>query len=483
MKKIASIATATAAAILLTATVSAADVPLKRLGKTAEYNSSATVSTASLLSSRSVKNTLVVKSDEAMIIPAGKKLVLKRGCRVKGTLYIQEGGKLSVSGGTLEITGSVINDGTISVGSRASVNIKKNGELYTSANGTFKSTTKNVTVNSSATVACFGTSSISGSKASKALDPNAVSAIKTTTTDGSVTSTQKISTVAAMKMADSEYFTDEELPAGCSYVDTSLLFDNGNSLKFTFVNGQLISIGDAEMRSIMLTANIQNSTPSDYSHTLADMWLKKWKTISADQAMVKPYLTVYSYQINANTMFAALIYSSYKSQNAVFYRIDNNKVTEIGESPCGLEFEMLKNGGSYILHTTKTLTSLAGADDSGLDGKIITSVIDTYFNINTSSVKVLGEFERNSLGSVTNSWSSMKSDGTTQEITSGEYKDLQAAICEGYNQISSVDFDKNNDLMSDDYFDFSKNRSGLAKYLAEKINFISSSEIPDMNTP
>ena len=182
MKKIAFIATVMAAAILLTATVSAADVPLKRLGKTAEYNSSATVSTASLLSSRSVKNTLV-KSGEAMIIPAGKKLVLKRGCRVKGTLYIQEGGKLSVSGGTLEITGSVINDGTISVGSKASVNIKKNGELYTSASGTFKSTTKNITINDDSTTVCLGTASISGCSvgSKKALKPDLVSAVSRTT--------------------------------------------------------------------------------------------------------------------------------------------------------------------------------------------------------------------------------------------------------------------------------------------------------------
>ena len=117
MKKTAALAAALAAAMIVTVSASAADISMKRLGKTAEYASSSYASTAELLTSRTVKNTLKVSSGEAFIVPAGKKLVLKNGCKIQGTLYIQQGGILSVSGGTMQISGTVVNDGTISVGS------------------------------------------------------------------------------------------------------------------------------------------------------------------------------------------------------------------------------------------------------------------------------------------------------------------------------------------------------------------------------
>lgn len=101
MKKTAALAAALAAAMIVTVSASAADISMKRLGKTAEYASSSYASTAELLTSRTVKNTLKVSSGEAFIVPAGKKLVLKNGCKIQGTLYIQQGGILSVSGGTM----------------------------------------------------------------------------------------------------------------------------------------------------------------------------------------------------------------------------------------------------------------------------------------------------------------------------------------------------------------------------------------------
>ena len=79
MKKTAALAAALAAAMIVTVSASAADISMKRLGKTAEYASSSYASTAELLTSRTVKNTLKVSSGEAFIVPAGKKLVLKNG--------------------------------------------------------------------------------------------------------------------------------------------------------------------------------------------------------------------------------------------------------------------------------------------------------------------------------------------------------------------------------------------------------------------
>lgn len=475
MKKFASIATVMAAAILLTATVSAADIPLKRLGKTAEYNSSATVSTASLLSSRSVKNTLVVKSGEAMIIPAGKKLVLKRGCRVKGTLYIQEGGKLSVSGGTLEITGSVINDGTISVGSKASVNIKKNGELYTSASGTFKSTTKNITINDDSTTVCLGTASISGCSvgSKKALKPDLVSAVNRTTDPktGGVIDSSKISADAAASMVNVGYFLDQTVPVKANTQNASLLFDNGSSLKFSFINGELASIGDAEMRGIMLTADITDPITA-YSEKLTDMWLKKWKTISADNAMVLPRLTVYTYKMSDGSWFAALIYSSYKSNDAVFYRLADGNVTELGQSKCGLKLEMFKKNGNYILHTTNVLTSLAGADSSGVDGKIVTDTTDYYFSVNKNRMDTVGIFEETAFGDKVDGWFT-QNDGKNTSIPASQYNKLQSNIISGYTLVSSENFDKNGDLNSDDYYKFTeKDVDGLRNLFRQKLTVL-----------
>lgn len=71
----------------------AADVPLSRLGSSAEFFVEAFLSSdmkaAELTKSLSVNNTLVIVENEALVVPKVCKLTLKKDCHVEGTLYIK----------------------------------------------------------------------------------------------------------------------------------------------------------------------------------------------------------------------------------------------------------------------------------------------------------------------------------------------------------------------------------------------------------
>ncbi len=466
MKKIASAAAILAAAMLITVSASAADISMKRLGKTAQYASSDEVSTAQLLTSRTVKNTLVIKSNEAFIVPAGKKLVLTGGCRIQGTLYIQQGGTLSVTGGALTVSGEVVNDGLVSIGSKASLNVKKGGELYTSSDGTFRSSTANITLSSKASVACLGKSSVKGcsSAIKNQLLPKAVSAVNTVTGTGNkVLSTENISADIALSMIDVDYYQYDSVPDGSNVITTNVLFDNGSSIDFTFIEGKLSAIGGAEMHSIMTTADLKDSI-TDYSNKLAAAWQKKWKSVSAEKdGTALPQLTLFTYKMSDGSWFAAMIYPTYKSNEAVLYRLSGGKVTELGSVTCGLQLSMLKNGSEYILHSTLKRSFISGAN-----GATGLNVMDDYYKIGKKSAELLGSFEKNESGNNTSEWSAL-SNGEYSEITSAKYNSLQRSITKGYTADYSQNFDVTGDLWSDYFFEFTDDEDGLVSYIAARL--------------
>lgn len=237
----------------------AADVPLSRLGSSAEFFAEAFLSSdmkaAELTESRSVKNTLVIAENEALVVPKGCKLTLKKGCRVEGTLYIENGGYLAVSGGTLEITGSVVNDGTVSVGAKAGLNVFSGGELFTSAQGVFKSKTKKAFADETSTVVCLGESAVSGCSddSKRALCPNALSAVEVSYNLDGVDSSKQLSAEDALKAADTEYFLLDSAPAGGVVELVTILFDNGSAIKIQLVDEKIVCIGGAEMRVLLKT--------------------------------------------------------------------------------------------------------------------------------------------------------------------------------------------------------------------------------------
>ena len=466
MKKNAALAAALAASMIVTVSASAPDISMKRLGKTAEYASSSFASTAELLTSRTVKNTLKVSSGEAFIVPAGKKLVLKNGCKIQGTLYIQQGGILSVSGGTMQISGTVVNDGTISVGSRAALDVLNGGVLYTSADGTFKSATNRITIDSSADVACLGSSRVTrcSSALKTKLLPKAVSGINTTRDTGDVViNSEKISAAIALTMVDVDYFTRDEFPAGSPSEHTQILFDDGSSIEFSFMDGKITCIGEAPLTKIFVTADLKDPV-TNYSEKLAAAFLKKWKTISSEQSgMVRQEVSVFTYEMSDGSWLAAMIYPSYQSNQAVFYRLAGGKVTEIGSGNCGLELTVLKNGSDYILHSTSTQSFI-----SGTNGATSLAIIDDYYQIGKKELSLLGSFESHKHGEEITYTGSLVN-GAYADVSARDFTSLQNKITSGYKADCSANFDTTGDLSSDYSLEFTKSGNDLTSYIADRL--------------
>lgn len=466
MKKIPVIAAVLAAAMIVTTSASAADISMKRLGKTAEYAASSFVNTAELLTSRNVKNTLTIKPKEAFIVPAGKKLVLNNGSKIQGTLYIQQGGILSVSGGKLEISGTVINDGTISIGSKATLDVLNGGELFTSADGTFKSSTSKIILSENANVACLGSSRVTkcSSAMKSKLVPKAVSGINSTLDTGDVViNSEKVSASVALAMISVDYYTRDEFPAGKTSEQTEILFDNGSSFEFSFMNGQITCIGNAPITKIFTTADIKDPITS-YSEKLAAAFQKKWKSISSSQAgMVLPQVSVFTYEMGDGSWLAAMVYPSYESNQAVFYRLSGGKVREIGTKNCGLELSVLKKGSSYILHSTSKQSFI-----SGTNGSTSIAIIDDYYQIGKSDLTLLGSFETHKRGGEV-TYTGQLVDGEYEDVAAKDYSNLQNKITSGYKTDSLVDFDATGNLSSDYYLEFTKSGSDLAAYIADRM--------------
>lgn len=437
MKRFISTAAALAAAMMITVSATAANIPMKRLGSSAEYASSAQLSTACLQTDRTVKNTLVVKSGEAFIVPSGKNLVLTRGCKVKGTLYIENGGSVTVKGGTLLISGSVINNGTLSIGSKAKLDVRDGALLYTAYNGTFKSKTIDIDIADKANLFCLGDDDIKNCSCNTLirLVPLIDSAKTVTTGIGDeVLSSEDMDVNEALDMLKADYSCAEEVPTGRS---TGLVLEsetdadeNTSILEVSFVNGRIAQIGKAPMRYVLNTAGLRDDV-TVYSEGLVRKWNKKWNSIGADDAMVTPAISLYTYQMGDDWL-AVMVYPSYKSYAAVCYRLSGGKIKELGSVvPCGLDFEVLRKGSDYILHTTAEVPFTAG-----LNAETATDVFDSFYKVGKKSMKLLGSLEHDSLGN----WAVLEGQ-SYDKITEEEYNKLMTALTDGCSSADKTTLD------------------------------------------
>lgn len=166
MKIMKRIAAAVAAAVCCAAVACAAfaqggagDVSLGRIGGSLIYHGAAGTGADFLVKNRTVKSgALVVAKDETLVVPAGKKLVLQRGLEVFGQLYIEEGGYVAVSGGSADVCGTIVCDGTLAIGKNAAARISDRGTLFVNSCGTLKYRTEQaLNVMSRADAVCLGT--------------------------------------------------------------------------------------------------------------------------------------------------------------------------------------------------------------------------------------------------------------------------------------------------------------------------------------
>ncbi len=223
-------------------------VSLSRIDDSTEFNCFPNFGAEILIKNRSVKNKLVVDYDEVLVIPAGKKLVLNKGAHINGTLYIEEGGSLAVRGGTLVDCGSIVCDGTISVGERGGLSIHSGASFVVTNPGTLKYSADTMSVSGLADYACFGTLK------HKYLDSETEKSLLTKPIYGIIISDG--STVAADEKQLSEYvsgindyLSGDETGKG-SYDLITLLLDNGTCVKIRRVGGKTTTVGNVKVSDL-----------------------------------------------------------------------------------------------------------------------------------------------------------------------------------------------------------------------------------------
>lgn len=92
-----------------------------------------------LKKSRTIKkSSLSIKDDEMLFIGSGITLCLYKGAAVDGMIYIENGGKLLLSGGNVEVSdkGMILSDGTIKLKDKALMTVSSGGEVFVGSSGT-----------------------------------------------------------------------------------------------------------------------------------------------------------------------------------------------------------------------------------------------------------------------------------------------------------------------------------------------------------
>ncbi|MDE7233605.1 MAG: hypothetical protein K2N29_00925, partial [Ruminiclostridium sp.] len=143
---------------------------------------------------------------------------LKHGARIDGTIYIQKGGKLRVTGGDLSISpsGAVISDGTLSIGKKAKFTVENGGEVFVGKTGRFILTSEeSLRFADMATVVCVGKTNAKTEKIGKKLIAAYV------TKDGETTLSEDPE--AELPTGD-EYYPD-------GFIFVAFVFDNGICLR------------------------------------------------------------------------------------------------------------------------------------------------------------------------------------------------------------------------------------------------------------
>lgn len=185
------------------------------------------------------KAALSVADNEILIVKSGAALRLYKGAQVRGSIYIENGGSLYVSGGTLTISkgGSVLSDGLFYVGKKGKLSVKSGGELFVGKSGRLKAISEgSVTVKAGANAVCLGNSNIENSNIGK----KAVAAY--TFANGKLSVSDKPSSLLP---SGKDYCTDFTFQIGANLSTATYIFDNGASVNALKHGKKFAYIGSA----------------------------------------------------------------------------------------------------------------------------------------------------------------------------------------------------------------------------------------------
>lgn len=232
--------------------------------------------------------------------------------------------------------------------------------------------------------------------------------------------------------ADEEAGTITDLGAGISYVfDFDAISDTLTGAHYTALKSDI-----------------------SVSERLEKMWLGRWSEIAANTEFVLPQLSVFGFDLHDGSRLAAFVYPSYKSYEAVFYRISGEEITELGAEMCGTDFELLENSSGQYLHITKKFSGGAMNEES--------MYVDHYYYLitNTSLEPVLSVGTQ-VYGGQAGGWY-VYENGESTNITSEEYENLISSAMPDHTSVSTIELDKDGDFKIDEYCAFEDDPEGLS---------------------
>ena len=189
------------------------------------------------------------------------------------------------------------------------------------------------------------------------------------------------------------------------------------------------------------------------SERLEKMWLGRWSEIAANTEFVLPQLSVFGFDLHDGSRLAAFVYPSYKSYEAVFYRISGEEITELGAEMCGTDFELLENSSGQYLHITKTFSG-GVMDEESL-------YVDHYcYLITNASLEPVLSVGAQVYGGHVGGWY-VYENGESTSITSEEYENLISSAMPEHTSVSTIELDKDGDFKIDEYCAFEDNPEGL----------------------
>lgn len=132
-------------------------ISLSRIESSTRYNCFPGYGGRFLISDRTVKKgNLHVGSDEIFTVSKGTTLTLEKGAHIDGTLYIQQGGKVVVRGGSLLNCGSILCDGDIIIGEKVGLSLLRGSMFLVNKCGSLELNCDEIYNNNAADILCLG---------------------------------------------------------------------------------------------------------------------------------------------------------------------------------------------------------------------------------------------------------------------------------------------------------------------------------------
>ncbi|MGN1341016.1 MAG: hypothetical protein ACI4WS_12050 [Oscillospiraceae bacterium] len=216
-----------------------------------------------LAKSRTLKKNFQLKQDEKLIIPNGKTLTLTGGADIRGTIYIENGGRLLLKHGTLSLFGNILCEGRIHV-TGGTLLCHEDSMLYIFEEGKFTAADRGITelddgyeingridILAGANAVCFGTTNIPVPY----LDSEPVAAVyKKQSFGGAQLQTEVITDSARLnELMDVPFNTSFELCEG-SFADYyTVLFSGGGAVTYRAlgnIGGGFDMVGNVDVQMI-----------------------------------------------------------------------------------------------------------------------------------------------------------------------------------------------------------------------------------------